>query len=430
MFDDCIIMAGGSGTRLWPASNSRRPKQFLPVSAADPARTFFSGALERALALTGGRTASQAGGPAPAGRVIIIAGKGHVSRIVSACTLFDQKDRDRMLLIVEPEAKNTAPAIACGARFAEIVPDPAAAADQAPCSRSRAILVLTSDHIIEPLGIFLEDAAVAAALAGQNRLVVFGIVPGRPETGYGYIEAGEVLAAATPANTGEAGAEARVALSFREKPDRLLAEEYCAAGRFYWNSGMFAFSSSFILDEFRRHAPQVLAPFMELEVPAPAAYRTEQGLRILDRWPGFAEAYARTDAVSIDYAIAEHCQSVALVSAHFSWTDIGNWDEYAKLLSGAGTAGARVAAAGADTAETDTAKADAAGLEVYRAGAENCFVDSDIPVALCGVEDLIISVRSGKDGGAPLVFVAKKGKTQQVREIVEQIRAAGRTTLL
>ncbi|MDR0730532.1 MAG: mannose-1-phosphate guanylyltransferase [Treponema sp.] len=401
MFDDCIIMAGGSGTRLWPASNSRRPKQFLPVSAADPSRTFFSGALERALALTGGRSGTQVRGPGPAGRVIIIAGKGHVSRIVSACTSFDQKERDRMLLIVEPEAKNTAPAIACGARFAEITDPDTAAADQAPGPRNRTIMVLTSDHIIEPLERFLEDAAPAEALARQNRLVVFGIVPGRPETGYGYIEAGEALA--LPADTGGAGA--RAALSFREKPDRALAEEYCTAGRFYWNSGMFAFSSSFMLDEFRRHAPQVLAPFMELEAPGPAAYRSEQGLRILDRWPGFAEAYALTEAVSIDYAIAERCASVALVSARFSWTDIGNWDEYAKLLNDA-------------------------GAETYRAGAKNCFVDSDIPVALCGVEDLIISVRSGKDGGAPLVFVAKKGETQQVREIVEQIRTAGRTTLL
>ncbi|MDR0669865.1 MAG: mannose-1-phosphate guanylyltransferase [Treponema sp.] len=400
MFDDCVIMAGGSGTRLWPASNARRPKQFLPVSSDDPSRTFFSGALERALALTvpGGQAVP---GRVP-GRVIIIAGKGHIPHIVSACASFNQKDRDRMLLIVEPDAKNTAPAIACGVRFAELVPGPATVdTNQAPCPRDRTMLVLTSDHLIEPLERFLEDAALAEALARQNRLVVFGIVPARPETGYGYIEAGEVLT--PPVNTGEA--EARAAISFREKPDRALAEDYLAAGRFYWNSGMFAFSPAFMLDEFRRHAPRTLAPFEELRAPGPAAYRVEQGLRILDRWPGFAEAYARTGAISIDYAIAERCASVALVSARFSWTDIGNWDEYAKLLNG-----------------TDA--------ETYRAGAENCFVDSDIPVALCGVEDLIIRVRSGKDGGAPLVLVARKGETQRIREIVEQIRAAGRTTLL
>jgi mannose-1-phosphate guanylyltransferase/mannose-6-phosphate isomerase len=411
MFDDCVIMAGGSGTRLWPASNSRRPKQFLPVSAGDPSRTFFSGSLERALAVTD-RTSR--------GRVIIIAGKGHVSHIVTACASFDQKDRDRMLLIVEPEAKNTAPAIACAARFAEIAADPPALSPAAPSSAltpsaagaagARIILVLTSDHIIGPLETFLEDAAKAAALARRNRLAVFGIVPTRPETGYGYIEAGpEARADTGPGETPELPGT-RAALSFREKPDRPRAEEYLAAGRFYWNSGMFAFSSSFMLDEFRRHAPRVLAPFAELEAPGPAAYRAEQGLRILDRWPGFVRAYAQTQAISIDYAIAERCAAVALVPSRFSWTDIGNWDEYAKLLTGG--------------AARDT------GAEVYRAGAKNCFVDSDIPVALCGVEDLIVSVRSGKDGAAPLVFVTKKGETQQVREIVEQIRTAGRTALL
>ncbi|MDR3147864.1 MAG: mannose-1-phosphate guanylyltransferase [Treponema sp.] len=393
MFDDCIIMAGGSGTRLWPASNSRRPKQFLPVSPADPSRSFFSGALERALAVTAGSAATTAG---PAGRVIIIAGKGHVSPIVSACARLDQRERDRLLLIVEPEAKNTAAAIACGARFAELVPvatatpaTEAATADKSP----RLVLVLTSDHIIEPLERFVEDAALAAILARQDRLVVFGIVPTRPETGYGYIEAGAPLAGEP---TG-----ARAAVSFREKPNRALAEEYLATGRFYWNSGMFAFSSSFMLDEFRRHAPRVLAPFEELALPGPA--RVDQGLRILDQWPGFAEAYARTQAISFDYAIAERCAAVALLSARFSWTDIGNWDEYARLLKNT-------------------------GAEVYCAGAENCFVDSDIPVALCGVQDLIVSVRAGRDG--PLVFIAKKGESQRVRELVEQIRAAGRTALL
>jgi mannose-1-phosphate guanylyltransferase len=168
---------------------------------------------------------------------------------------------------------------------------------------------------------------------------------------------------------------------------------------------MFAFTSSFILGEFRCHAPRVLDPFEALGVPGPGACRLEQGLRILDNWPGFAEAYAKTQAISFDYAIAEKCAALALVPSRFSWTDIGNWDEYARLLE-------------------DT------GAEVYCAGSGGCFVDSDIPVALCGVEDLIISVRSGKNGGVPLVLITRKGETQRIREIVEQIKAKGRTELL
>jgi mannose-1-phosphate guanylyltransferase len=322
--------------------------------------------------------------------VIIIAGAGHVSSVIAACAAFSREDRARMLLITEPEAKNTAPAIACGVRFAELVPG---------TGGDRVVLVLTSDHLIEPLEQFLADAAAAAVLARRGKLAVFGIVPDRAETGYGYVEAGEEM---------DTGAGTTYAVrSFREKPDRARAEQYCAAGRFYWNSGMFAFSVSFIMGEFRRHAPGVLDPFEALRAPGPEAYRVAEGLRILDAWPGCAEAYSKTQAVSIDYAIAEKCAAVALIPARFSWTDIGNWDEYAKLLQ-------------------DT------GSEVYGSGGcfVDCFVDSDIPVALCGVENLIVRVRSGKDGGLPLVFIAQKGETQRVREIVEQIRAAGRTELL
>jgi mannose-1-phosphate guanylyltransferase len=332
--------------------------------------------------------------------VIIIAGKAHRSHIVSACAAFDPEDRRRMLLIVEPEAKNTAPAIACGTLYGELDPEGR--------SSDRTVLVITSDHVIGPLDIFCRDAEAAAVLARQGKLVVFGINPGRPETGYGYVEAGEVLAlpgevqgSVQPAAP---GATAFAVRAFREKPDRSQAEQYIATGRFYWNSGMFAFSSSFLLEEFRRHAPAVLSPFEKLLPPGSSAYRFEGGLRILDRWPGFAEAYGETQAISFDYAIAEKCNNAALVGANFSWIDVGSWDEYALLLG-------------------------ASDSEVYSAGARDCFVDSDIPVALCGVEDLIVAVRRGKDG-VPLVLIAKKGETQRIKEIVEQIRAAGRTELL
>ena len=250
MFDDCIIMAGGSGTRLWPLSNSRRPKQFLPISPVDPSRTFFSAALERALALTAGAESEIPG------RVIIIAGKAHAPHVVSACAAFGPEDRGRMLLMVEPEAKNTAPAIACGTLYGELAGRPS----------GRAVMVLTSDHIIEPMELFLRDARAAGFLARQGKLAVFGVKPGGPETGYGYIEAGEALP--LPGEVRDSGG-AFAAASFREKPGRPQAEAYIAAGRFYWNSGRCAFSSSFLRAEFRRHAPGLLAPFEKLPPPVP-----------------------------------------------------------------------------------------------------------------------------------------------------------------
>jgi mannose-1-phosphate guanylyltransferase/mannose-1-phosphate guanylyltransferase/mannose-6-phosphate isomerase len=374
MFDDCIIMAGGSGTRLWPASNSKMPKQFLSLAGEG---SFFTDAVDRALAVTG-----------PGGRVIVIAGKAHVGHIIRACEHYGEGDKKRLVLIPEPLAKNTAPAIACGAFYA-------GGADR----EDRTILVLTSDHSIQPLPVFRTDAEEAAAFSAQGSLVVFGIPPTGPETGYGYVEAGEEL-----------GRGVSRALSFREKPAREKAEEFLALGNYYWNSGMFGFSSNFILEEFRRNAPEIYRAFENLAAPGKDGYSLQGGIRVLDKWPGLAEAYAAAPGISVDYAIAEKCPSVVMVRARFQWFDLGSWDEFARLASELRAGGLR--------------------SEVYAQDASGCFVDSDVPVALCGVEDLIVVIRSGKDGGPATALVAKKGATQGVKNIVEQIKAAGRTELL
>ncbi|MDR1901033.1 MAG: mannose-1-phosphate guanylyltransferase [Treponema sp.] len=413
VFNDCIIMAGGSGTRLWPASNTGTPKQFLPIPGAEAGYSFFDAALERALALF-----DREGD----GRVIIIAGQGHVRRVAEACAKLKPGDLSRVLLIPEPAARNTAPAIACGALYAELA-----------LGGGRTVLVLTSDHIIKPPDLFRVDAAAAAAFAREDNLVVFGIPPRSPETGYGYLEAAGPAepSAAPPSPAGPPGPPVFRVAAFREKPDRETAERFLAEKRFYWNSGMFAFSSRFILGEFRRSAPAVFAPFEGLRPPGEDACRTQGGLRILAGWPGLAEAYAAVKPISFDYAIAEKCRRTVMVAAGFEWYDVGSWDEYSVLAS-AGRADAQTA----DTASPDTGPADAAPAApkpsgpVYRSDAENCFADSDIPLALCGVRDLIVVVRSGKDGSPPAVLIAKRGQTQRVRDIVEQIKTSGRTDLL
>jgi mannose-1-phosphate guanylyltransferase/mannose-1-phosphate guanylyltransferase/mannose-6-phosphate isomerase len=371
MFDDCIIMAGGSGTRLWPASNSRRPKQFLDFA---PGKSFFSAALERGLAVI------DKGGD---GRVIVIAGKAHAPQVIAAAEKFPPADRERFLLLCEPAAKNTAPALACGARYAAL-----------SAGEDRTVLVLTSDHLISPLERFRLDAAAAADFARGEELVVFGIPPSGPETGYGYVEAGERLSL-------PGGPEVFRAASFREKPDRKTAEGFLASGRFFWNSGMFAFSTGFIAGEFRRSAPGVSVPFEALEAPPEPALGGS--CRVLEDWPGLAEAYRAAEAISFDYAVAEKCPRRALVRAGFDWTDVGSWDEYGRIRGDGGT-------------------------EVFCAGAGNCFVDADLPVALCGVEDLVVVIRSGAEG-VRAALVAKKGETQRVREIVEQINGLGRADL-
>jgi mannose-1-phosphate guanylyltransferase/mannose-1-phosphate guanylyltransferase/mannose-6-phosphate isomerase len=304
-------------------------------------------------------------------------------------------------------AKNTAPAIACGILYA----------DWEGGGLERNILVLTSDHIISPLSVFKANAAAAAAYAQQDKLAVCGISPLSPDTGYGYIETSQLLSGSHVQDKGRRHFEPEVfkASSFREKPDRKTAEHYIKAGNFYWNSGMFAFSSKFMINEFRKNAPEVLSPFSKLMAPENQEYRKLKGLRILSEWMDLDKAYNKTKSISFDYAIAEKCSQTVMVKADFKWRDVGSWDEYIRLL------------------QTQLPKNQMAAdkeADIFRVGSESTFVDSDIPVALCGVEDLIVVVRSGKDGNPPAVLITKKGETQKVKEIVEKIKASGKKDLL
>lgn len=352
-------------------------------------RTFFNAALDRALAVT-----------EQTGRVIIIAGRSHTASIVNACAEYTKADLDRIVLIPEPCARNTAPAIACAVSYIDWM-----GGDE------RNILVLTSDHIITPLEAFQVDAASALAFAQADKLAIFGVKPRGPETGFGYIET-DALISSIPEKP-----EVYNVRAFREKPDLEKAKAFIKAGNFFWNSGMFAFSSKFILREFDRNASEVIAPFGRLRAPDERSFKVERGLRIMRDWYCLDEAYREARAISFDYAIAEKCSQTVMISAGFNWTDVGSWDEYALLGENAG--GKKNRGAGAR-----------GPAEIFQIGASNCYVDSDMSVALIDVEDLIVAVRSGKNGRAGAVLVARRGETQKVREIVEQIKAAGRTDLL
>ncbi|MDR2943460.1 MAG: mannose-1-phosphate guanylyltransferase, partial [Treponema sp.] len=341
MINDCLIMAGGSGTRLWPASSSRKPKQFLPA-VKDGTESFFSLSLERALRITAEKD----------GRVIVITGKTHLPFVITACSALGAVEKKRIVLIPEPEAKNTAPAIACAIVYAGKTG-----------GWNRTMLVLTSDHIIRPLDVFLKDVKSAAQFAEQNRLVVFGISPSGPKTGYGYIEAAEKLAG-----------DVYAAAAFHEKPDRETAEQFLASKKHFWNSGMFAFRCDFLADEYRRLAADVFGSFEKIKSPDKDSYSKSKGLRVLSAWAGLDKAYNQAKSISFDYAIAEKCAQTVMIRAAFDWIDIGSWDDYAEILAG------------------DT------GAEIYAAETNACFVDSDIPVALAGVDGLVVVIRSGKDG--------------------------------
>jgi len=333
-------------------------------------------AVERALELTEKN-----------GKVIVITGKSHIPHVIAdiAKLKLGAGSKKRLLVVGEPAAKNTAPAVACAVCYSLLG------------GRGRNMLVLTSDHIIKPLAAFRADSKLAASSAGKGKLVVFGIPPVRPETGYGYIETGK-------------GADGvyKVA-AFHEKPDPKTAKKYAASRRFFWNSGMFAFCADFMAEQFRAFAPGVIRPFEKLKAPKPESCSVSKGVRVLDSWPGLENAYRKTESISFDYAIAEKCRNAVMVPASFEWIDIGNWEEYAKI-------------GGSCKAKVFVASGDASG--------DGCYVDSDIPVALAGVEDLVVVIRSGKNGGPAAALITKKGQTQKVRDIVEQIRKSGSAELL
>jgi len=378
MINDCLIMAGGSGTRLWPASSSGKPKQFLQA-AKDGTESFFSLSLERALRVV----------PENDGRIIIITGKTHLPFAISACSRLSTAEKKRIVLIPEPDARNTAPAIACAIAYAGKTG-----------GWNRTMLALTSDHIIKPLGVFLKDVKSAAQYAEQNKLVVFGISPSGPETGYGYIETSEIL-------SGEkAAGEVYAVASFHEKPNKETAEQFFASTKYFWNSGMFAFRCDFLAEEYRQLAEDVFRCFEKIKAPDKKSYTKTKGLCVLDSWAGLKKAYKQAKSISFDYAIAEKCSRTVMIRARFDWIDVGSWDDYARLLSG------------------DT------GADVYTAGTDGCFVDSDIPVALAGVEDLIVVIRSGKDDSPAAALVTRKGKTQLVRDVIEKIKQSGRKDIL
>ncbi|MDR1256740.1 MAG: NTP transferase domain-containing protein, partial [Spirochaetaceae bacterium] len=234
MLSDCVIMAGGGGTRLWPASGNGCPKQFMPIPNQE--KTFFHAALDRAFAVT----------EADGARVIVIAGRAHIPHIKNICAEYPEHCLRRVTLIPEPQAKSTAAAIVCAAMFAERAPNTAARDGQPRC-----MLVLTSDHIIEPEADFVKQVRALEPHVRDGALAVFGIQPHSAETGYGYIE--------TAGNATMDDGVYTVA-SFHEKPDRTTAERYLQAGNFYWNSGMFMFRADFILNEFRKNASGVLSP--------------------------------------------------------------------------------------------------------------------------------------------------------------------------
>ena len=265
-----VILCGGSGTRLWPRSRKHHPKPFLPLLGE---RTLFQQSLERA------------SDPMRFAPPTIVAGSAH-------CGLIEEQagSLSGARLIVEPEAKNTAPAIALAAH--------ALPADAV-------MLVCPSDHHIADGAAFLAGVEEAAALASKDYMVAFGIEPTGPETGYGYIRKGEPLALGNEVER------------FVEKPNLATAEQFLADGGYVWNGGIFAFRAGAFLAELEAHRPDMAA-----QVAQAWAEARPEGWQVHPA----AGPFATIAGESVDYAVMENTSRAAVVSADMGWSDIGNWD--------------------------------------------------------------------------------------------------------
>ncbi|MDR1933606.1 MAG: mannose-1-phosphate guanylyltransferase [Spirochaetales bacterium] len=348
-----VILAGGSGTRLWPASTPERPKQFLSLGGDE---SFLRLTAERGLAL------------APKAELVVVTHERYLEatiRELAPCV----RSGAAVTVLPEPEGRNTAPAIAFAALYLRGRMPPEAR-----------VLILSADHLIRPRENFAADAAKASGLGAQGYVAVFGIPPQGANTGYGYIEAGQ------------AAGEGFEVLSFKEKPDAATAAKYLAAGNYYWNSGMFVFSLKTLEEEFAAHAPDVWLPFLRLaEKTAPEKGRIADGdVRVWGESRDMKSLYEKLPSISVDYAVMEKSSKTAMVRASFEWNDVGSWDEAARLYQ-------------------DEAPA------VFAAGAAGNRVFSDIPVALCGVENLVVVIRGGR------ALVMKQGSSQLVREAAKAL---------
>ncbi len=353
-----VIMAGGGGTRFWPLSRRSRPKQFLTVAGE---RSLLQGTWDRALEVVAGPD-----------RVVVVTASDYAD-----LTREQLPDLPPENLLLEPQARNTAPCIAWAA---------AVIADRDP---DAVMAVMPADHLIGDVAAFGDALATAVATAREHGvLVTFGVPPRYPETGYGYIEAANALTI----EGGAAGADVFRVEQFREKPDLETAEGYVAAGNYFWNSGIFVWTVGSIDGALRKHLPD-------------ACVAAERMLASSSHDEA-AEAYAGMPATSIDFGVMERAAHVATVKAGFEWSDVGSW------------------AALHEVTEDNEGDNVSFGSLVHIDAKGNLVHAPDSVVTLLGVDHLAV-VQAGD-----VILVASLDRSQDVKLLRERLAELGLEHLL
>jgi mannose-1-phosphate guanylyltransferase / mannose-6-phosphate isomerase len=353
-----VVLSGGSGTRLWPLSRELYPKQLLPL-------------LGKGTMLQ--ETLARVSGVADVAAPIVVCNESH--RFLVAEQLL-QAGMQAQALVLEPVGRNTAPAVTIAAM--------AAVADLPAGSKPAAdpiLLILPADHVIRDVRAFQAVVAIGSDAARQGKLVTFGVVPTKPETGYGYIR--------RQAGSGPVYSIAE----FVEKPDLATAERYLASKEYFWNSGMFMFRAGVLLEEMRKVAPEVYQACAQAFTAAK---------RDLDFTRLPAKEFAACPNISIDYAVMEKTQHGAVVPLDAGWSDVGSWSALHEAMPADEDGNVRLG-------------------DVLTADSQGCYLQSTSRlVAAVGLKDHVVV--ETKDA----VLVAPKDRVQDVKELVGQLKKQGR----
>ena len=348
-----VILSGGMGTRLWPMSRGSYPKQFLALHSE-----------EHCLIQ---ETVLQLQGQPQFAKPVIVCNYEHRFLVAEKMRQINVMDAD---IILEPAQRNTAPAIAIAAHFVRDT-----------YGDDACMLVLPSDHVIEDRAAFLTGTREAFTAAQHGHLATFGITPEYAHTGYGYMKLGTPLS--DHANTWTVD-------QFVEKPDEATAEQYVDSGEYVWNSGMFCFQATTLLEELKTYQPQ-----MTQAINRAANLRDESGDFItLDE-----QAFAAIPSQSIDYAVMEHTNKAVTVPLQCGWSDIGSWDALWRTK--------------AEDADHNVIDGNA-----YTLDTERCYIacNDGVNIATLGVKDLVVV--STND----MVMIADKHRTQDIKDMVAKVR--------
>lgn len=340
-----IILAGGSGTRLWPLSRKNFPKQFLKLKLSKDGQneSFFQKTLRRILLY-------------PEAEIFIVTNEKYKFYVLTQIEeILNLDKKPNVEIILEPVQKNTAPAIALALRYA---------LDKG-ISEDETFLVCPSDHLISPDIEFLNYMNIADRIAKKGNIVTFGIIPNRPETGFGYIKIKKEKKNKDFYNVEK----------FVEKPDINTANKYIKEGCYYWNAGLFAFSANSMIEEFKSQIPQ-LADLFNIS------------------WQAVLDNFNNLPDISIDYAVMEKTKRAVLIPLNIFWSDIGSWESLYDVL---------------DKDENgNTINADTVNINTKN----TLIIGNKRLITTIGIDDSIIVETEDA------LLIAKKGESQKVRNIV------------